>query len=135
MIFFSEIFSVSFTLVWTRKTVDSPPTILYTLLDGTLGLDSMGRLVVLPGTILHLDCLFRKNYGEPKWSVTNTTEFDAHTRPQKQQTTVLNKHQEQNIHHQNKDNAHFLHHHHHHGRYQKKTIKTTPSSAATSTTR
>lgn len=49
--------------------MSSPPTILYTLLDGTLGVDPVGRVVVLPGAILHLDCLFQKSFGQPHWIV------------------------------------------------------------------
>ena len=60
-----------FILSQIYSLVTSAPTILYTLLDGTLGVDERGRIVVLPGAILHLDCLFQKSFGQPHWKVSD----------------------------------------------------------------
>ena len=54
-----------------------PPTILYSLIDGTLGIDDHGRLVVLPGANLYLDCLFPKSFGQPHWNVSIIPSIDA----------------------------------------------------------
>lgn len=53
------------------KSVSSPPTILYTPIDGTLGVDERGRVVVSPGAMIHLDCLLPANSGQPHWNVTS----------------------------------------------------------------
>ncbi len=75
------------TTMHSNFSVGSPPTILYTLLDGAdlgtgetsgeipgVGVDSHGRLVVPPTSMLHLDCLFLKSFGQPRWTVVRTGE-------------------------------------------------------------
>ena len=77
------------TTMHSNFSVGSPPTILYTLLDGAdlgtgetsgeipgVGVDSHGRLVVPPTSMLHLDCLFLKSFGQPRWTVVRTSEED-----------------------------------------------------------
>ena len=80
--------------------MSSPPSILYTLLDGTLGINDFDddsypssfqsyddyyeqqqiyeqneqqqpQIVISPGSILHLDCVFQETFGQPQWSVSD----------------------------------------------------------------
>lgn len=82
--------------------VSSPPSILYTLLDGTLGINDFDeqyldlsfnnndddnddyhemeiyeqqqqqpQIVISPGSIVHLDCVFQETFGQPQWSVSD----------------------------------------------------------------
>lgn len=56
--------------------VSSPPSIIYTLLDGTLGIDHYEQqLVILPGAIVHLDCVFQESFGQPQWFVTDIPSY------------------------------------------------------------
>lgn len=94
-------------------TVTSPPTILYTLLEGTLGVNERGRVVVLPGAILHLDCLFQKNFGQPHWSVEdlkdqNHTDSYSSGTQRAQPETLVNAHAH---HHQQQQHTWTNHHH------------------------
>lgn len=66
------------TTVHSNFSVDSAPTIVYTLLEdaggGSTGVDSRGRLIVPPTSMIHLDCLFLKTFGQPRWTVVRTQE-------------------------------------------------------------
>ena len=45
----------------------SPPTIVHHVPTGSVQPGSDGRLVVYPGSIVHLDCLFLRTRGNPVW--------------------------------------------------------------------
>lgn len=48
---------------------NSPPTILVKLPNGSSGVDfSNHQVVIYPGSIVHLECLFRRRDGDPEWS-------------------------------------------------------------------
>lgn len=48
--------------------MDKPPTILFRNQLGPIAQSFQGKLIVYPGTILHLDCLWKRKYGTPQWS-------------------------------------------------------------------
>lgn len=52
--------------------MDVPPSIIYSVVDGNYGVDPQGRLVLVPGSIVHFDCIFPKQNGNPKWTWTNS---------------------------------------------------------------
>lgn len=52
--------------------VDVPPSIIYSVVDGNYGVDPQGRLVLVPGSIVHFDCIFPRQNGNPKWTWTNS---------------------------------------------------------------
>nr|XP_046914048.1 locomotion-related protein Hikaru genki-like [Dermatophagoides farinae] len=88
------------TTLHMNFSLSSPPSILYTLLDGTLGINDFDddsypssfqsyddyyeqqqiyeqneqqqpQIVISPGSILHLDCVFQETFGQPQWSVSD----------------------------------------------------------------
>lgn len=52
--------------------VEKPPTILFRHQLGPIAQSNEGRLVVYPGTILHMECLWIKRFGTPKWNVSHS---------------------------------------------------------------
>ncbi|KAG7173717.1 Locomotion-related protein Hikaru genki-like 2 [Homarus americanus] len=50
-------------------SLDKPPTILFRNENGPMAQSNEGKMVVYPGTVLHLECLFMRKYGTPKWNV------------------------------------------------------------------
>jgi hypothetical protein len=48
--------------------LDRPPTILFRHERGPIAQTNSGELLVQPGTILHMECLFLKRFGTPTWS-------------------------------------------------------------------
>ncbi len=48
---------------------DRPPTILVRHRGGRIAQSNDGRLVVTPGTVVHLECLFVRRRGQPMWDV------------------------------------------------------------------
>ena len=46
---------------------ESPPTIVHHVPTGSVQPAADGRLVVYPGSIVHLDCLFLRTRGNPSW--------------------------------------------------------------------
>ncbi|XP_071532550.1 LOW QUALITY PROTEIN: sushi, von Willebrand factor type A, EGF and pentraxin domain-containing protein 1-like [Panulirus ornatus] len=50
-------------------SVDKAPTILFRNERGPMAQSNDGKLVVYPGTVLHLECLFERRHGTPKWNV------------------------------------------------------------------
>ncbi|RXG57663.1 Protein lev-9 [Armadillidium vulgare] len=61
---------------WTGEEpaceVDKPPTILIRHYRGPIAQSNDGKLVVYPGTTLHLECLWVRRYGTPRWNVSQT---------------------------------------------------------------
>ncbi|XP_022181036.1 sushi, von Willebrand factor type A, EGF and pentraxin domain-containing protein 1 isoform X2 [Myzus persicae] len=52
--------------------LEKPPTILFRHQLGPIAQSNEGRLVVYPGTILHMECLWIKRFGTPKWNVSHS---------------------------------------------------------------
>lgn len=57
----------------------NPPTILFRHENGAIAQSNLGELVVVPGTILHMECLFKRKYGKPTWYIDN---YSGRTYPQ-----------------------------------------------------
>ncbi|KAL3194821.1 hypothetical protein MRX96_045903, partial [Rhipicephalus microplus] len=51
--------------------VEKPPTILFRPHVMPVAQSNDGKLVVYPGAILHLECLWLRKYGTPKWEVSH----------------------------------------------------------------
>ncbi|XP_015785992.1 sushi, von Willebrand factor type A, EGF and pentraxin domain-containing protein 1-like isoform X2 [Tetranychus urticae] len=49
--------------------LEKPPTILFRHLVGPIAQSNDGKLIVYPGTILHLECLWIRKFGTPTWEV------------------------------------------------------------------
>ncbi len=62
-----------------RYATDRAPTILVRHKGGRIAQSTDGRLVVTPGTIVHLECLFVRRFGQPQWEFDN---YSGRTYPQ-----------------------------------------------------
>ncbi|XP_041978220.1 uncharacterized protein LOC121732407 isoform X2 [Aricia agestis] len=51
--------------------MEKPPTILFRHSNGPIAQSNDGKLLVYPGTILHMECLWMRRFGNPKWNVTH----------------------------------------------------------------
>lgn len=60
--------------MFTFYVVNSPPTILVRVPSGSAAVDHNGGLVVFPGSILHLECLYLRRHGDPQWMWTSEAE-------------------------------------------------------------
>lgn len=60
------------TTMHRNFSLQAPPTILYHVVSGDAGLTEDGSIVVFPGTIINLDCLYQRQYGNPTWAWTPT---------------------------------------------------------------
>lgn len=49
--------------------LEKPPTILFRHQLGPIAQSNEGKLIVYPGTILHMECLWIRRFGTPKWQV------------------------------------------------------------------
>ncbi|RWS05328.1 locomotion-related protein Hikaru genki-like protein, partial [Dinothrombium tinctorium] len=49
---------------------DSPPSIVYSVASGDIGVNDEGEIVLTKGTIAHFDCLYSRQNGDPEWSWT-----------------------------------------------------------------
>nr|CAH0104989.1 unnamed protein product [Daphnia galeata] len=47
---------------------DHPPTIKANIPTGSAGENAAGELVVRPGSVVHLDCIFYRKLGNPRWT-------------------------------------------------------------------
>lgn len=47
--------------------LEKPPTILFRHQFGPIAQSNEGKLIVYPGTILHMECLWIRRFGTPKW--------------------------------------------------------------------
>lgn len=56
------------TTLHRNFSMQAPPTIQYQVVSGDAGLDEDGQVVVFPGTILNIDCLYQSKFGNPHWS-------------------------------------------------------------------
>lgn len=55
--------------------LEKPPTILFRHNGGAIAQTNDGKLMVLPGTILHLECLWIRKFGKPAWEVSHKRRF------------------------------------------------------------
>ncbi|ODN03359.1 Sushi, von Willebrand factor type A, EGF and pentraxin domain-containing protein 1 [Orchesella cincta] len=53
-------------------SLDKPPTILFRYVNGSIMQSSDGKLIVYPGTTLHMECLWIRKFGSPKWEISNS---------------------------------------------------------------
>lgn len=52
--------------------VEKSPTILFRHHNGPIAQSNDGKLVVYPGTTVHMECLWMRRFGNPKWTVNHT---------------------------------------------------------------
>ena len=52
-------------------TVEKPPTILIRHQNGPIAQSNDGKLIVYPGTTVHLECLWMRRFGNPRWNVSH----------------------------------------------------------------
>uniref|UniRef100_T1J421 Sushi domain-containing protein n=1 Tax=Strigamia maritima TaxID=126957 RepID=T1J421_STRMM len=52
--------------------LEKPPTILFRHQLGPIAQSNDGRLIVYPGTILHLECLWLRKFGTPRWETSQS---------------------------------------------------------------
>ncbi|KAM8716457.1 hypothetical protein ACLKA7_003348 [Drosophila subpalustris] len=52
--------------------MEKAPTILFRHLNGPIAQSNDGKLIVYPGTTVHMECLWMRRFGNPKWSVSHT---------------------------------------------------------------
>ncbi|XP_072755351.1 locomotion-related protein Hikaru genki isoform X2 [Anoplolepis gracilipes] len=63
------------TTAISNYTENVPPTIVFGLPTGSAALEPTGALAVFPGSILHLECLFARKFGEPNWTWTSSRDY------------------------------------------------------------
>ncbi|XP_050552078.1 uncharacterized protein LOC118277568 isoform X4 [Spodoptera frugiperda] len=51
--------------------MEKKPTILFRHSQGPIAQTNDGKLLVYPGTVLHMECLWMRRFGNPKWNVTH----------------------------------------------------------------
>lgn len=52
-------------------SMEKPPTILFRHQLGPIAQSNDGKLIVYPGTILHMECLWIRRFGNPKWTISH----------------------------------------------------------------
>ncbi|XP_065203954.1 sushi, von Willebrand factor type A, EGF and pentraxin domain-containing protein 1-like, partial [Planococcus citri] len=52
--------------------LEKPPTILFRHESGPIAQSNDGKLIVYPGTVLHMECLWIRRFGTPKWNVSQS---------------------------------------------------------------
>lgn len=55
--------------------MEKPPTILFRHELGPIAQSNEGKLIVYPGTVLHMECLWIRRFGTPKWNVSHTYRY------------------------------------------------------------
>ncbi|KAG7300622.1 hypothetical protein JYU34_014915 [Plutella xylostella] len=55
----------------TDYAMEKPPTILFRYSNGPIAQTNDGKLLVYPGTMLHMECLWMRRFGNPKWNYTH----------------------------------------------------------------
>lgn len=55
----------------TSTAVEKAPTILFRHQNGPIAQSNDGKLIVYPGTTLHMECLWMRRFGNPKWNVSH----------------------------------------------------------------
>uniref|UniRef100_A0A182QAR0 Sushi domain-containing protein n=1 Tax=Anopheles farauti TaxID=69004 RepID=A0A182QAR0_9DIPT len=51
--------------------MEKPPTILIRHQNGPIAQSNDGKLIVYPGTTVHLECLWMRRFGNPRWNVSH----------------------------------------------------------------
>lgn len=51
--------------------VDKSPTILFRYTNGSIAQTVDSKLIVYPGTTLHMECLYLRKFGRPSWKVSH----------------------------------------------------------------
>ncbi|XP_043209139.1 sushi, von Willebrand factor type A, EGF and pentraxin domain-containing protein 1-like isoform X2 [Amphibalanus amphitrite] len=51
--------------------LEKPPTILFRHKSGPIAQSNDGKLIVYPGAVLHLECLWIRKFGSPTWEVSH----------------------------------------------------------------
>ncbi|XP_022242406.1 locomotion-related protein Hikaru genki-like, partial [Limulus polyphemus] len=51
----------------------APPTIIYNVVNGYSDVTENGDVVILPGSVVHLNCLFQRERGNPEWTWSSTS--------------------------------------------------------------
>ncbi|XP_055680814.1 uncharacterized protein LOC129788622 isoform X2 [Lutzomyia longipalpis] len=51
--------------------MEKSPTILFRHQNGPIAQSNDGKLIVYPGTTLHMECLWMRRFGNPKWNVSH----------------------------------------------------------------
>lgn len=49
--------------------MEKAPTILFRHSNGPIAQSNDGKLIVYPGTTVHMECLWMRRFGNPKWVV------------------------------------------------------------------
>lgn len=51
--------------------MENAPTILFRHENGPIAQSNDGKLIVYPGTTLHMECLWMRRFGNPRWNVSH----------------------------------------------------------------
>ena len=51
--------------------MEKAPTILFRHQNGPIAQSNDGKLIVYPGTTVHMECLWMRRFGNPKWNVSH----------------------------------------------------------------
>lgn len=57
--------------------MEKAPTILFRHQNGPIAQSNDGKLIVYPGTTVHMECLWMRRFGNPKWNVSHTFKWVA----------------------------------------------------------
>lgn len=52
-------------------SMEKPPTILFRHELGPIAQSNDGKLIVYPGAVLHMECLWIRRFGNPKWTISH----------------------------------------------------------------
>ncbi|EDV98774.1 uncharacterized protein LOC6566632 isoform X2 [Drosophila grimshawi] len=52
--------------------MEKAPTILFRHQNGPIAQSNNGKLIVYPGTTVHMECLWMRRFGNPKWNVSHS---------------------------------------------------------------
>lgn len=59
--------------------MEKSPTILFRHHNGPIAQSNDGKLIVFPGTTVHMECLWMRRFGNPKWAVSHAFRNYTHT--------------------------------------------------------
>lgn len=64
-------FKIRHILIISLFKVEKPPTVLFRHQNGPIAQSNDGKLIVYPGTTIHMECLWMRRFGNPKWNVSH----------------------------------------------------------------
>lgn len=64
-------FSMINISIYIKFIVEKAPTILLRHQNGPIAQSNDGKLIVYPGTTIHMECLWMRRFGNPKWNVSH----------------------------------------------------------------